>query len=160
MHLLPQTKICNNNLGLEGAFERSHVLTQRFDNTFFPYCIREWNKLRFSIRTATTLPLFQNELYKCIKPCKRSTFKTDDILGIKLITGIRFSHSREHNHRHNFSGSPICTCRTEPETTEHFLLQCQRFPEIQSDMLENAVELAKTDVNLIIRGNTIEASFI
>ena len=131
-------------------FERSHVRTQRFDNTFVPYCIREWNELHVSIRTATTLPQFKKELIKCIRPPKRSTCKIDDILGIKLITRIRFgfSYLREHKHRHNFPVSPICSCGTEPETTEHFLLRCQRFSQIRSDMLDNACELAKTDVNL------------
>ena len=132
-------------------FERSHVRTQRFGNTFFPYCIRGWNELHVLIRTVTTLSQFKNELIKCIKPPKRSTFKIDDILGIKLITKIRlgFSHLREHKHRHNFPVSPICSCGTEPETTEHFLLRCQRFSRIRSDMLDNTCELAKTDLNLL-----------
>ena len=47
---LPQPEICNYNLRSEGVFERSHVRTQRFDNTVFPYCIREWNELHVSIR--------------------------------------------------------------------------------------------------------------
>ena len=42
-----------------------------------------------------------------------------------------------------------CTCGTEPETTEHFLLRCKRFYQIRSDMLDSACELAKTDVNLL-----------
>ena len=68
-----------------------------------------------------------------------------------MITGIRlrFSHLHEHEHRRNFPVSPICTCGTEPETTGHFLLRCQRFSQIQSDMLNNACELAKTDTNLL-----------
>ena len=68
-----------------------------------------------------------------------------------LITRIRlgFSHLREHKHRHNFPVSPICSCGTEPETTEHFLLRCQCFSRIRSDMLDNACELAKTDLNLL-----------
>ena len=132
-------------------FERSHVRTQRFGNTFFPYCIREWNELHVSIRTATTHSQFKNELIKCIRPPKRSTFKIDDILGIKLITGVRlgFCHLREHKHSHNFPVSPICSCGTEPETTEHFHIRCQRFSRIRSDMLDNACELAKTDLNLL-----------
>ena len=56
---------------------------------------------------------------------------------------------REHKHRHNFPVSPICSCGTEPETTEHFLLRCQHFSRIWSDMLDNACELAKTDLNLL-----------
>ena len=65
---LPQSKIYNYSLGPEKVFERSHVQTQKFDNTFFPHCIREWNELHVSIRTATTLSQFKNELIKCIRP--------------------------------------------------------------------------------------------
>ena len=67
---LPQPKIYNYNLRSEGAFERSRVRTQRFDNTFVPYCIREWNELHVSIRTAATHSQFKNELFKCIRPLK------------------------------------------------------------------------------------------
>ena len=145
---LPQPKVYNYNFRSEGVFERSRVRTQKFDNTFVSYCIREWNELHVSFRTATTLSQFKNELIKCIRPPKRSVFKTDDILCIKLIARIRlgFSHLREHKHRHNFPVSPICSCGTQPETTEHFLLYCQCFFRIQSDMLDNACELAKTDI--------------
>ena len=74
-------------------FKESHVRTQWLDNTFFPYCIREWNELHVSIRTATTLSQFKNKLIKCIRPPKSSTFKIDYILGIKIITRIRLGFS-------------------------------------------------------------------
>ena len=92
----------------------------------------------FLFLTATTLSQFKNELIRRTGPPKRSTFKTDDILGIKLITRIclGFIHLREHKHRHNFPVSPICTCGTEPGTTEHFLLRCQYWSQIRSDMLD------------------------
>ena len=85
---LSQPKVYNYSLRSDGVFESSYVETQRSGNTFFLYCIREWNELHVSIRTATTLSQFKNELIKCIRPPKRSTFKIDDILGIKLITRI------------------------------------------------------------------------
>ena len=68
-----------------------------------------------------------------------SSIKVDNILSIKLITRIRlgFSHLREHKHCQNFPVSPICTCGTEPEITEHSLLSYQHFYQIRSDMLDN-----------------------
>ena len=82
---------------------------------------------------------------------KRSTSKIDDILGIKL-TGLHlgFSHLHEHKDRHNFSVSPICTCGTDPETTEHFLLRCQRISQVRFDMLDKACDLTKTNVTLLL----------
>ena len=87
----------------------------------------------------------------CVGEVVNRSLKADCTDFIKLITRIRlgFSHLREHKHRHNFPVSPICSCGTEPETTEHFLLRCQRFSRIRSDMLDNACELAKTDLNLL-----------
>ena len=159
---LSQPKVYNYSLRSDGVFERSYVETQTFGNTFFPYCIREWNELHVSIRTVTTLSQFKNELIKCIRPPKRSTFKIDDILGIKLITRISlgFSHLREHRRHHNFPVSPICSCGTEPETTEHFLLRWQRFCQIRSDMLDNACELPKTDLNLLSDKITNKTYFV
>ena len=159
---LSQPKVYNYNLRSDGVFERSYVETQRFGDTFFPYCIREWNELHLSIRIVTTLSQFKNELIKCIRPLKRSTFKIDDILGIKLINGISlgFSYLREHRHHHNFPVSPICSCGTEPETTQHFLLRCQRFCQIRSDMLHNVRELPKTDLNLLSDKITNKTYFV
>ena len=136
---LPQPKICNYNLRSEGVFECRDLITHSSHIAFGSGMSR----------TATTLSQFKNELIKCIGPPKRSNFKTDDIFGIKLLTRIRlgFSHLREDKHRHNFPVSPICTCGTEPEATEHFLLRCQRFSQIRSDILDNACELSKTDFN-------------
>ena len=90
---LSQPKVYNYSLRSDGVFERSYVETQRSGNTFFLYCIREWNELHVSIRTVTTLSQFKNKLIKCIRPPKRSTFKIDDILGIKLITSISLGFS-------------------------------------------------------------------
>ena len=67
---LPQPKLYNYDLRSEGVFEQCHVRTQRFGDNFFPYCIREWNKLHVSIGTVTTLSQFKNELIKCIRPLK------------------------------------------------------------------------------------------
>ena len=91
---LPQPKICNYNLRSERVLERYYVRTQRFDNTFFPYCIQEWNELHVSIRTGTTFSQFKNELIKCIRPPKRSTFKIDDILKSVPLALAEFRHNR------------------------------------------------------------------
>ena len=64
-------------------FERKDLITHSSHIAF------ERNELHVSIRTATTLSQFKNELIKCIRPPKRSTFKIDDTLGIKLIARIR-----------------------------------------------------------------------
>ena len=96
---------------------------------------------------------FKNELIKCIRSSERSTSNIDGILGIKLVTRLRlgFSHLREHTHHYNFPVSPICACGTEPETTKHFHLRSQRFSQIRSDILNNAYNITKTDVNLLCK---------
>ena len=45
---------------------------------------------------------------------------------------------RQVHTRHDFRDtiSDICHCQTHPETTDHFLLHCDRFIEARHDMFE------------------------
>ena len=49
----------------------------------------------------------------------------------------------------NISIVTIFPCGTEPETTEHFLPRCHCFSRIPSDMLDNACELAESNLTLL-----------
>ena len=55
-------------------------------------------------------------------------FFIHDPQGAKLLSRLRlkFSHLNEHKFRHNFKEyvSPMCACRLEIESTQHFFLRC------------------------------------
>ena len=61
--------------------------------------------------------------------------------GVKLFTSLRlqFSHLNEHKFRHGFTDTinPMCTCGTEVETTEDFLLCCQFYSTQILELFEN-----------------------
>ena len=81
---------------------------------------------------------------------KKVNNKLDNILGMKMITrlGFRFRHLCEPEQLH-FPISLICACGTEHETTENFVLRWQRVSQIRSDMLDNACDITKTDIDLL-----------
>ena len=85
--------------------------TKSFKNTFFPYCINEWNNLTVEIRNSKSVSAF-TKLIKCEK-C------------VKLLTSLRlqFGHLNKHKFRHGFGD----TINAKVETTEHFLLRCNLY---------------------------------
>ena len=103
--------------------------TKSFKNTFFPYCINEWNNLTVEIRNSKSVGAFK-KLIKCEKK-ENSIFSIYDPLGVKLLTRLRlqFSHLNEHKFRHGFGDTinAMCACGSEVETTEHFLLHCHLY---------------------------------
>ena len=70
--------------------------------------------------------------------------------GVKIITRLilQFSHLNEHKFRHGFSDTinPMCACRTEIETTEHFLLCCQFYTTQRLELFE---KLEKVEPNFL-----------
>ena len=113
--------------------------TKTFKNTFFPYCIDEWNNLDKEIRNAKSLYKFKKFL-KTEKP-ENSLYNFHDPVGVKLLSRLRlqFSHLNEHKFRHGFNDSvdPMCPCGSEVETTDHFFLRCQCFSIQRSELFNN-----------------------
>ena len=103
--------------------------TKTFKNSFFPFCVSEWNNLATEIRNAKSINIFKKLVLKENK--ENSLFSIYDPLGVKLLTRLRlqFSHLNEHKFRHGFNDTlnPICACGNEIETTEHFFLRCHFF---------------------------------
>ena len=103
--------------------------TETFSNSFLPQTIREWNKLDTSICQAPSYSVFRKALLDFIRPTANSTFGTNDVSGLKLLTRLRvgFSHLREHKFKHNFqdTSNSLCPCSLEAEDTYHFFMHCQ-----------------------------------
>ena len=53
---------------------------------FLPRTIREWNKLDTSIYQAASYSVFRKALLDFIRPTANSTFGTNDVSGLKLLT--------------------------------------------------------------------------
>ena len=90
--------------------------TKSFKNTFFRYCINEWNNLTVEIRNSKSGSAFK-KLSKCKK--KKSLFLIYDPLGAKLLTRLRlqFNNLNEHKFRYGFEDTinATCACGSEVE---------------------------------------------
>ena len=61
--------------------------TKTFKNSFFPFCISEWNNLATEIRNAKSINIFKKLILKEKK--ENSLFSIYDPLGVKLLTPLR-----------------------------------------------------------------------
>ena len=106
-------------------------VTQRYAKSFFPYCQSHWDGLDESIKEAPTLPRFKSALLKNIRPLPKPYFNANDKNGMRRIAQLRvgLSDLRAHRNNHHFVNCPsaTCVCALGDETTEHFLLGCNRF---------------------------------
>ena len=118
-------------------------------NSFLPQTIRKWNKLDTSICQAPSHPVFRKALLGFIRPTASSTFGTNDVSGLKLLTRLRlgFSHLREHKFKHNFQDTlnPLCPCSLEAKDTYHFFMPYQNFPN-QRNVLFDDLNLVNSEI--------------
>ena len=111
-----QTRSANKN-----NLQEFSCRTESFKHSFFPFCVREWNKLDNTIRDAESVKQFKSMLKNLFSLNQRSFFSIHDPLGAKMLTRLRlqFSHLNKHKFRHNFKDyvSPMCDFGAETETT-------------------------------------------
>ena len=105
--------------------------TNRYANSFFPYCQLNWDRLDESLKDLPTLSQFKSAFLKTIRPTPRSYFNSTDKAGIRRLAQLRvgLSDLRDHRKNHHFVNCPhaTCACSQGPETNQHFLLECSRF---------------------------------
>ena len=123
----PRSRHCNTRK--YSKIRQIFCRTETFSNSFLPQTIKEWNKLDTSICQAPSYSAFRKALLDFIRPTANSTFGTNDVSGLKLLTRVRvgFSHPREHRFKYNFQDTvnPLCPCSLEAEDTYHFFMGCQ-----------------------------------
>ena len=126
-------------------FRNFRTKTLYYKNSFFPYCVTEWNKLAPEIKNSLSISHFKNNILAFIRPKMNPVYKVHDPIGIKMITRLRlrFSHLREHKFRHNFLDTinPLCSCGLDVETTNHYLLRCSFYSEIRKALLDNVTPI-------------------
>ena len=105
--LLPSCLYTYYNAVSEGAYltrSKTHhkikpipASTKIFENSFFPYCIKEWSKLNDKIRNIKSINKFKVTILNFIGPKGNSVFDIHDTNGIKLLSRLRlnFSHLNE-----------------------------------------------------------------
>ena len=142
-----QTRSANKN-----NLQELSCRNESFKHSFFPFCVREWNKLDNTIRDAESIKQFKSMLKNFFSLDQRSLFSIHDPVGLKLLTRFRlqFSHLNEHKFCYNFKDcvSPMCDCDAETETTSHFFLRCQFFANERQKLLDEVYRLDASIKNL------------
>ena len=125
--------------------------TLRYANSFFPFCINQWETLDCDTKYSTSVQNFKDKINDDIRP--ESSFCSDrNKHGMKLLTQIRvdFSDLRDHRFDHKFNcPSPICSCGIEDETSTHFLLCCPRYNNLRHSYLSKISQIVKSDITIL-----------
>jgi len=129
-----------------------HARTEHYKSSFFPSTIDKWNLLGPSSINTPKLA-FKNEILKKIRPKRKEMFGINDRDGQKWITQLRVSLSplKAHKFHHNFEDTltPMCIINDGIENSEHFLLHCQQFNTIRTNLFQNLSLLLNTNVSSI-----------
>ena len=74
--------------------EQIKARTKAFENSLFPYCIKEWLKVSHKIQSIEFSKQFKKTILDYIRPKENSIYAIHDISGLKLLTRPRlnFSH--------------------------------------------------------------------
>ena len=146
-------KILNNHTP---EYLRAHVpqsipvdSTQRYKDSYFPYCYKHWNDIDPSIKNSLNVSHFKSSYLKLIRPYKKSCFHIQDRYGLSLLSRIRVNHSdlRSHRFDKNFNcADPTCACGVEEETTEHFFLRCTRFSHERAILIGGVSDIVSPEI--------------
>ena len=96
-YLLSQD-LASINLRKRPAIYPLDARTERYRNSFCPYCISQWNNLDNRIRNLTSIANFKRAILDFVRPNPTPYFKTNRLSGFVVFTRLRvgFSHLREH----------------------------------------------------------------
>ena len=141
-----ETNISLRHRNARAPFSR----TERYANSFLPYCIENWNTLVDSVKLLPLVTCFKKHLNSFIRPKGNSYYDIRDKSGLKILTKVEFSDLRGHRYNHNFNCiSPLCAYGIENETTVHYFLCCPRY-QIQRDILLSKVsEVSGSDKSVL-----------
>ena len=86
---LPTFKQNPYDLRRPSIFAEERTNTNRYSNSFYPYCIKAWNNPDPTIWNLPNISQFKNALQQLIRPKKRYLFRINDRVGVNLLTRLR-----------------------------------------------------------------------
>ena len=142
---IPQRSV--TNISLRTRNQNILCRTERYQNSFFPFCIKNWNSLDESIRSLSSISRFKTHLLNFVRHPGYSFFGIRDRFGSKQISQIRVGFSDLRDHRYNHKCT--CKCGIGDETSVHYFLCCPRYNIIRLTFLSRISEIIGTDVNVL-----------
>ena len=141
---LPTQDLASINLRKRPAIYALGARTEPYRNSFFPYCISQWNNLDSRVMNLPSVATFKRTILDFIRPNPTLYFKINRLSGFVFLTQLRvgFSHLREHKFRHSFLDivDPICSCLTnavENTDTEHYISHCFNFTNQRTVLIDD-----------------------
>ena len=126
--------------------------TDRYDNSFFPFCIKNWNNLDDATKSLPSLIQFKKRISLFVCPKGTSCYDIRDNFGTTVLTKIRvsFSDLRDHRFSHSFNcSSPICSCGIDDGTPTHYFLCCPRYNTLRITYLSKISEIIGSNVSIL-----------
>ncbi len=121
---------------------RIKTRTEKFQSSFYPHCIYEWNELDPEIRHSQSVAIFKAKLLSMIRLTAKSIFDIYGPIGISCLTQLRAGLSKLNLHKFNRNfkdtSTPMCPTNDGVEDTEHYLLIYPSFDSQQQDVLAGA----------------------
>ena len=148
---LPTFKQYPCDLRRPSIFAEERTNTNRYSNSFYPYCTKASNNLDPTIRNLRNISQFKKALQQLIRPKKRHLFGVNDRVGVNLLTRLRadFSDLKLHKFYHRFNcDSPLCLCGQSPESIVHFFLHCQSYIDLRRVLFDSLSKKILNDVRV------------
>ena len=120
-NLIPPEREVDYNLKRIHAFHQRVERTNRYANSYFQNCPKEWNQLDITLQSDQTISEFKRQLIQLVRPPKRSIFNNHDLNGVKLLTWLQveFSNLCSQRFNNNFHRpDPSCLCKKGREDNE------------------------------------------
>ena len=156
---IPLLHRSNYSLRNQDVIGRIGARTEKFQSSFYPHCLAEWNELDPELRHAPSVAVFKKKLLSIIRPPAKSVFGIYDPVGLSYLTQIRVGLSKLNLHKflHNFwdTVNPMCPTNDGIEDVEHFLLFCPSFEMQRRDFLAGVSELLRSFVQIDTLPNNV-----
>ena len=140
------------SLRRQDAVGRIVTRTEKFNSSFYPNYIQEWNTLDPEVRLEPSVAVFKKKLLVIICSPAKSVFGIHDPLGLSYLSQLRVGLSKLnfHKFKHNFKDTlnPLYPTNDGIEDTEHFLLLWPSFDAQRRDLLAEISQLLQPFVQI------------
>ena len=117
--------------------------TDAYRASFYPDCVRCWNRIGPDVRDSPSLNSFKKRLLAGYKTNPKPIYGIIDPKGTRRLYQLRLGLSPllDHKKKHNFIDTPsdICTNCNLPETLEHFFLFCCRYTLARNNLFSDVI---------------------
>lgn len=127
--------------------------TQLYYKSFLPACIREWNDLSDDLRNSESLTIFKSRLNTDVRKVPKYFNSGNRLLQI-YHTRLRTECSALNHHLFSKSiiASSLCFCG-DIETTKHYLLECPRYVQLRTTMINNVSTICIPSLSSLLFGD-------